>query len=166
VIALSVLAVLFLVGVTVLVPIGLRAGDESGDVLMVNIEPRIAPRGAMVTVTNPGRESVMLGLSLRGAGPRLRLEGRSYVRVRTGQTTADLRASQQTGIAVLHAGETETFVVPAGADVPVRAELVVVAGQPERLRTIHRLVVLPRHELGGDDARDQIRKAGLEPLKR
>jgi hypothetical protein len=166
VIVLSVLAVVLLVGMIVLIPLGLGAGDEPADVLMVNVEPRIAPRGAMVTVTNPGRASVMLGLSLRRAGLRLRLEGRSYVRVRTGQTTADLRAPQQTGIAVLDAGETETFVVPAGAEVPVRAELVLVVGQPERLRAIHRLVILPGRELAGDDARDQVRKAGLEPLER
>jgi hypothetical protein len=166
VIALSVLSVLGLFVVIAFIPLGLRAGDESGDALLVNVEPRIAPRGATVSVTNPGRDSVMLGLSLRRAGPRLRLEGSSYVRVRTGSTSADLRADRQSGIAVLDAGETETFMVPAGGLVARRAELVVVVGQPERLRTIHRVVVLPRRELGGDDARHQVRKPGLEPLER
>lgn len=163
---LSVLAVLFLVGTIMLIPLGLRAGDGSDDALLVNVEPRITPGGATVTVTNPGRDSVMLGLSLRRAGLRLRLEGRSYVRVRTGSMSSDLRAGQQTGIAVLDAGETETFVVPAGSLVARRAELVVVAGQPDRLGTIHRLVVLPQRELGGNDARHQARKPGLEPLER
>ena len=67
---LSVLAVLFLVGTIMLIPLGLRAGDGSADALLVNVEPRITPRGATVTVTNPGRDSVMLGLSLRRAGLR------------------------------------------------------------------------------------------------
>jgi hypothetical protein len=166
VIALSVLSVLGLLLAIALIPLGLRAGDGSGDALLVNVEPRFTPRGAIVTVTNPGRNSVMLGLSMRRAGLRLRLEGSSYVRVRTGSTSSDLQAGQQTGIAVLDAGETEAFMVPAGSLVAKRAELVVVVGQPDRLRTIHRLVVLPRRELGGNDARHQLRKAGLEPLER
>jgi hypothetical protein len=166
VVVLSVLSVLVLAGVIALIPLGLRAGDESGDALLVNVEPRIAPRGATVTVTNPGRDSIMLGLSLRRAGLRLRLEGRSYVRVRTGSTSADLRAGRQRGIAVLDAGETDTFVVPAGNLISRRLEVVVVVGQPDRLRTLHRLVVLPERELGGDDARHQVRKPGLKPLER
>ncbi len=128
---LSVLAVLFLVGTIMLIPLGLRAGDRSDDALLVNVELRITPRGAAVTVTNPGRDSVMLGLSLRRPGLRLRLEGRSYVRLRTGSMSSDLRA-----------------------------------GQPDRLRTIHRLVVVPQRELGGNDPRHQVRKPGLEPLER
>jgi len=166
VIVLSVLAVLFLVGVIALIPLGLRAGDRAGDALLLDVQPRGVPRGATVTVTNPGQDSVMLGMSLRRAGPRLRLDGGSYIRVRTGSTSSDLQAGCQTGIAVLEAGETDTFVVPAGAKLPQRAELVLVVGQPERLRTIHRLVVLPQRELSLDDARHQIRKAGLEPLER
>ncbi len=165
-IVLAVLAVLSLVGVITLIPLGLRAGDRAGDALLLNVEPRIAPRGATVTVLNRGGRSVMLGMSLRRAGPRLRLEGGSYVRVRTGSTSAELRAGQQTDIAVLDAGETETFVVPASAQVARRAELVVIVGQPERLRTIHRLLVLPRRDLCVDDAPHQVRKPGLNPLER
>jgi hypothetical protein len=160
------LSVLSLVGVIALIPLGLRVGDRSGDVLLLHVEPAGAPPGASVTVTNPGRESVMLGMSMRRAGSRLRVEGRSYVRVRTGSTSSELGAGQQTGIAVLDAGETETFVVAADAQLPRRAELVVVVGQLGRLRTIHRLVVLPERELGRDETRHQIRKPGLEPLER
>ena len=80
--------------------------------------------------------------------------------------SSDLRAGQQTGIAVLDAGEAETFVVPAGSLVAKRGELVVVAGLPDRLRTIHRLVVLPQRELVGNDAGHQAREPGLEPLER
>jgi hypothetical protein len=166
VIVLRVLAVLLLAGVIRLIPLGLRAGDRGGDALLLKVEPRIGPRGATVTVLNRGGRSVMLGMSLRRAGPRLRLEGGSYVRVRTGSTSAELRAGRQTGIAALDAGETETFVVPASAQVSRRAELVLVVGQSERLRTIHRLIVLPRRDLSVDDARHEVRKPGLDPLER
>jgi hypothetical protein len=163
VIVLSVVALLLLVGVIALIPLGLRVGDQPRDVLLLDVAPRIAPRGATVTVTNPGGIPVILGMSLRRAGPRLRLEGGTYVRVRTGRTTSDLRPDQQTQIAVVGPGETETFVVSAGGHVPRRAELVAVVGQAKRLRTIHRRVVLP---LSGDDARHQIGEASLQPLER
>jgi hypothetical protein len=167
----GVLTCLVFVGVIALIPFGLRPGDRPRDVLLLRAEPRIAPRGATVTVTNPGQGPVVLGMSLRRAGLRLRLEGRSYCRVRTGSTTADLRADHQTSIAVIDRGETETFVVPADARIPRRAELVVVVGQPERLRTIHRLLVLPQPRdtgflAGGGEARHQIGEAGLQPFER
>jgi hypothetical protein len=142
VIALS-LSALLLAGVIVLVPLGFRSGDRPGDALLVDVEAVAAPRGASVTVANPGRVPVILGLSLRRAGSRMRLEGRHYVRVRNGRTTSDLLAGRQASIGVLEAGETETFVIPAEARVGRRAELVAVIGQERRLRTIHRLVVLP-----------------------
>jgi hypothetical protein len=166
VIVLSVLAVLSLVGVITLIPFGLRAGDRAGDALLLSVKPRLAPCGATVTVLNRGGRSVMLGMSVRRPGPRLLLEGGSYVRIRTGRTSPDLRPGQQTRIAVLDAGQTETFVVPASAQVARRAELVVVIGQPERLRTIHRLITLPDRELSVDHARHQVRKPGLDPLQR
>jgi hypothetical protein len=138
------LAVLLLAGVSVLVPVGIRNGDQAGDALLLDVEPTAAPRGASVTVTNPGPVPVILGLSLRPAGARMRLEGQHYVRVRNGRTTSDLLAARQTSIAVLEAGETETFVIPAEVPAGRRAELVAVIGQARRLRTIHRLVVLPQ----------------------
>jgi hypothetical protein len=81
-------------------------------------------------------------MSLRRAGPRLRLEGRAYVRIRSGSTASELLAGRQSSIGVIDAGETRTFVVPAEAPIRRRAELVAVIGQRERLRTLHRLVVL------------------------
>jgi hypothetical protein len=171
VIVLSILALLLLAGVIALIPLGLRAGDGPSDVLLLDVEPRIAPRGATVTVSNRGASPVLLGLSVRRAGPRLRLEGGTYVRIRTGRTTSDLRADQQTLVGVLDAGETETYPVPAGVRVRRRAELVAVVGQHERLRSIHRLVVLAEpsgaDRLGRfDQTRDQVGEAGLQPFER
>lgn len=134
--------VLLLAGVAALIPLGLRGGDRPDDALLLHVEARTAPRGASVTVTNPGRAPVILGMSLRRAGARLRLEGPSYVRIRTGSTKPELLADKHASVGVLGADETRTFVVPADAHVRQRAELVAVIGQPRRLRTIHRLVVL------------------------
>jgi hypothetical protein len=140
---------LVLFGVAALVPLGLRAGDRPGDALLLHVEPRTAPRGASVTVTNPGRSPVILGMSLRRAGARLRLAGPSYVRIRTGSTSSELLADKHAWVGVLDADETRTFVVPADAQVRQRAELVAVIGQRRRLRTIHRLVELaPPSRLG------------------
>jgi hypothetical protein len=160
----SVLAFGLLVGVIMLIPLGLRAGDRVPDAALLSVEPRIAPRGATVTLTNPGPSPVILGISLRRAGPRLLLEAGSYVRLRTGATAADVRADQQSVVAALDGGETGTFVIPAGLRVRRRAELVVVVGQPGRLRTIHRLVCLPLP--GRDEARHQVGEPGLQPLER
>jgi hypothetical protein len=140
---------LVLFGVAALVPLGLRAGDRPGDALLLHVEPRTAPPGASVTVTNPGRSPVILGMSLRRAGARLRLAGPSYVRIRTGSTSSELLADKHAWVGVLDADETRTFVVPADAQVRQRAELVAVIGQRRRLRTIHRLVELaPPSRLG------------------
>jgi hypothetical protein len=145
---------LLLAGVAALVPLGLRAGDQPGDALLLHVEPRTAPRGASVTVTNPGRTPVILGMSLRRAGARLRLEGASYVRIRTGSTSPDLMADQHAWVGVLDADETRTLVVPADPEVRKRAELVAVIGQRQRLRTIHRPVLLsPASGLGARDGR-------------
>jgi hypothetical protein len=140
---------LLLCGVAALVPLGLRAGDRPGDALLLHVEAVTAPRGASVTVTNPGRAPVILGMSLRRAGARLRLEGPSYVRIRTGSVRSELLADKHAWVGVLGADETRTYVVPADARVRERAELVAVIGQQRRLRTVHRLVVLsPRSGLG------------------
>jgi hypothetical protein len=139
----SVTALLIVLGaVAGLIPLGLRAGDQPGDALLLAVEPRMAPRGASVTVTNPGRAPVILGMSLRRAGARLRVAGPSYVRIRTGSTRPELLADQHAWLGVLGADETRTLVVRADAQVRERGELVAVIGQQGRLRTIHRLVVL------------------------
>jgi len=153
---------LVLCGVAALVPLGLRAGDQPGDALLLHVEPRTAPRGAAVTVTNPGGAPVLLGMSLRAPSARLRLEGSAYVRIRTGSIRSELLADKHAWVGVLGADETRTYVVPADARVRERAELVAVIGQQRRLRAIHRLVVLsPRSGLdarsrGARDARSSL----------
>jgi len=139
-------AALVLAGVILLIPVGLRTGDQPGDALLANVVPLVAPRGASVTISNRGGTPVLVGMSLRHAGPRLRLEGPSYVRIRNGRTTSELLAGSQTCIGVLDVGETASFVVPAAREIRRRAELVAVIGQPGRLRTVHRLVLLPQEE--------------------
>jgi len=165
-IAFSGLALLLLLGALALIPLGLRAGDHAGDVLLLSVEPHVAPRGAAVTITNPDHTPVILGMSLRSAGLRLRLESGTYVRLRTGSTAPELRADRQARVVVLDAGETRRFVLPADPRLGRRAELVTVVGQHDRLRTVHRLVELPRPDLRREYARDQLREAGLEPLER
>jgi hypothetical protein len=135
------ISALALAGVLALIPLGLRSGDEPGEVL-IQVAALGAPRGASVTVTNPGQAPVIVGMSLRRAGPRLRLEGPAYIRVRSGSTASELLAGRQACIGVIDAGETRAFVVPAEASIRRRAELVAVIGQRERLRTLHRLVVM------------------------
>ena len=149
-IALSVTGLLLaLAAVAALIPLGMRAGDRPDDALLLHVEARAAPRGASVTVTNPGSAPVILGMSLRQAGARLRLEGPCYVRIRTGSTRPELLAEKHAWIGVLAGDETRTFLVPADAHVRERAELVAVIGQQRRLRTIHRLVMLaPASGLG------------------
>jgi hypothetical protein len=46
---------LLLAGVAALIPLGLRAGDQPGDALLLHVEPRTAPHGASVTITNRAR---------------------------------------------------------------------------------------------------------------
>lgn len=77
---------------------------------------------------------LLVGLSLRRAGFRLRLEGPSYVKIRNGHTTSDLLAGNQRCMGAVDVGATQTFVVPARDAVGRRAELVAVIGQPRRLR--------------------------------
>ena len=145
------IAALLLAGVILLIPLGLRTGDRRDDALLLAVEPLAKARGASVTVNNPGDVPILLGLSLRRAGLRLRLEGPSFVRVRNGRVTSDLLAGTQASVGILGAGETATFAVPAEPGLRRRAELVAVIGQPRRLRTIHRLVML-NHEAGPNEA--------------
>jgi hypothetical protein len=137
-----VISALALAGVIALIPLGLRTGDEPGEVLLIQVAALGAPRGASVTLMNRGQAPVIVGMSLRRAGPRLRLEGPAYVRIRSGSTASELLAGHQASVGVIDAGETRTFVVPAEAPIRRRAELVAVIGQRARLRTLHRLVML------------------------
>jgi hypothetical protein len=139
----SALVVILLIAALALIPIGLREGDRAGDALPVSIEPSLLPRGIEVAVTNPGNAPVLLGLSLKRPGLRLRLESGTYARLRTRRTSPDLLPAQQAVIGVVAPGEQETFIVPAPPRLRTTAELVVVLGGEQRLRSIHRLVRLP-----------------------
>lgn len=142
-IVLSLLLALLLIGVLVLSWLGFRAGDRSGDVVLLAVEPERDPRGLAVTVLNPGAAPVVSGMSLRRIRLRARLGGPLYVRVQTRRTAPDLLAGRQTAIGAVAPGETATFCVAAGPELPAAAQLVAVIGQPQRLRTIHRMVRLP-----------------------
>jgi hypothetical protein len=145
---LSVIVVVLLVGVLLLIPLGFREGDKPGDALPLAVEPCLRPRGATVEVINPGPVPVLVGLSLRRPRLRLRLEGGTYASLRTRRTTPDLLPGQQTVVGVVRPGDTESFIVPAADSLSVRAELVLVLGQANRLRSIHRSVRLPVLEVG------------------
>jgi hypothetical protein len=139
----SVGLVAILVGVLMLIPIGLRNGDGPCDALLACVKPQSSPRGALVTVTNRGGGALIVGLSLRPRGLRLRVEGGTYVRVRARTLAPDLMPERQDALGVVPVGETSTFFVPANRSVRQRAELVAVMGQPGRLRTVHASVRLP-----------------------
>ena len=112
---------LALAALIALVPLGLRAGDQPGEALLIAVAPLSPARGASITISNPGLAPVIVGISLRRAGLRLRLEGPAYARIRNGSTASELLAGHQALIGVIDAGETQTFVVPAGrrfADAP------------------------------------------------
>ncbi len=100
------ISALALAGAIALIVLGLRAGDQAGEALLLTVSPLTTPRGASVTVRNPGKAPVIVGMSLRRAGPRLRLEGPAYVRVRSGSTASELLAGRQTSIGLLDAGAT------------------------------------------------------------
>jgi hypothetical protein len=117
----SIVMVLLLIGVLLLVPVGLRAGDRAGDALLLGVEPNLVPRGTKVTLINRGEVPVIVGMSLRRCGLRLHLEGGSYVRVRTRRTDPDLMPERQAALGVVAAGETDTFVVPADTHLGERA---------------------------------------------
>lgn len=135
---LSIVSVIFLFGVLILVPLGFREGDKPGDARVQNVEAWSYPRVVTAEITNPASVPVMVGISLRSPSLRLRLEGGTYARLRTRKTTRDLLPAEQTVIAVIDAGESQRFVIPADPGLGKRAALVVITGQPGRLRTIHR----------------------------
>jgi hypothetical protein len=142
-IALGVVAVVLLAGVVALLPMGLRAGDRTDDAELTGIEPLADARGVKVTLSNPSQLPVLVGIKLRRCGIRLRVEGQSYVRVRTSRTSSDLLPRHMDVVGVVAAGETAAFAAPADPGLSGRAELITIVGQDRRLREIHRLITLP-----------------------
>ena len=144
---LAILALAPLVGVLLLVPLGFRSGDKPGDGLLLRIGPQAQPRGVEVTLRNTGPLPLLVGLTLRPPSLRLRLEGGSYVRLRTRRTAPDLLPSRLATIGAVEPDAQAAFGVPAEEVLGRHAELVVVMGQPGRLRSVHRAVELPPLEV-------------------
>lgn len=138
----SLLTIGLLLGVLTLIPIGLRAGERSGEALVLTVRVDGSPRALQVSVVNPGAVPVIAGLSLRRPGLRLHLEGGSYTRVRRG-ARPELLPGAQMALGAVAPGEIGSFTVLAPPGLKDRAELVTLVGQNGRLRTLHRLVALP-----------------------
>jgi hypothetical protein len=130
-----------------LIPLGLRAGDRHDEARLDEVAPETFPRGVRVTIDNPGHVPVLAGVSLRRPRLRLRLEGGSYVSIRSGRVTPDVLATGHVAVGVIPAGDRETLWVPADPGLGRWGELVVIVGQSQRLRAIHRLVMLPPHHV-------------------
>ncbi len=144
------LTALALAGLLAVIPLALRSGDRPGDARLIDVGEEDGFPAVHVTISNPGGDAVIVGLALRRPSLRLRLEGEQYARLRTRRVTGDLLPSRQTTVGVLAPAETGTFLVPAGAQLGSRAELVAVLGQAGRLRTIHReLRLSPCSAAGG-----------------
>ena len=135
-----------LAGALMLALVGLRAGDRRDDARLVSLTPEPGLPAIHVSVTNPGDAPVLVGLSLRRPGLRLRLEGGHYVKVRPVRASPDGLAASQTTLGVLEPRATGTFLVPGPTLAGARAELVAFLGQPGRLREIHRGLRLGQSE--------------------
>jgi hypothetical protein len=135
-----------LAGALTLALVGLRGGDRLDDARLVSVIPEPGLPAIHVSVTNPGDAPVLVGLSLRRPGLRLRLEGGHYVKVRSGRATPGGLATSQTTLGVLEPRATGSFLVPGPTLAGARAELVAFLGQPGRLREIHRGVRLRQPE--------------------
>jgi hypothetical protein len=146
-------------GVLMLIAFGLRAGDRAGELRLVAVTPQlrtsatrggpVARRELAVRIANPGDATVLVGLSLRRRGLRLLLEGGAYVQVPT-RVRRDLLAGRQAAVGAVAPRRTATFVLSVDGARAGRAELVVIAGERERLRCIHRSVTLPRADTAAD----------------
>jgi hypothetical protein len=157
----SIAAGLLLGGVGCLIPLGFRLGDRPEEAWLPDPEPRAEPRGAQVTVFNPGDAPVLVGLSLRPRGLRVRLEGGSYVSSRSRSTTPDVLATTQGSVGVVAPGASETMMVTADTHLGAKAELVATIGQRQRLKVIHRqLTLTPRRQTGPEDRGRDARSAG------
>lgn len=138
---LSVAAMALVLGaVWLLLEAGLRAGDRPGDVTLTAVHADPGGAGIHVTVHNPGGQTVLLGASVRRRSLRSWCESGRFVSAPRRTAKARLLAGRQAAIAAVGAGDTEILLVPFSAAVARRAELVVVVGQADRLRVVHRTV--------------------------
>jgi hypothetical protein len=138
-------------GLLGLISCGLRAGDRAGDLTVIGISRQ--PGAVLVSLSNPGPLPVLVGLSLRRPGLRLRLEAGTYV-----SRSRAVAEPLPPVVGVLAPGETGTLTLAASPRLGERAELQIVVGQEGRLRTIHREVRLTG---GAQASRRRNRKAAI-----
>lgn len=121
---------------------GTRAGDRRGETIVTDVAAEVGTNLLSFTVHNPGERGVLLGASVRPRSVRLRLEAGSFVRVPRRTAHPGLLAGRHSHVGAVDALETQRVRVAFADDTPRRAELVVAVGEPDRLRLIHRAVVL------------------------
>lgn len=122
---------------------GVRTGDRFGEASVSGIGFDPLEGAVRFTVHNPGDQSVLIGASVRRRSLRLRLEGGYLVRVPRVTTSDGFLAGRHSVIRAVPPGEREAVLVPLRAGIGRRSELVVVIGERERLRVIHRSVDTP-----------------------
>lgn len=122
---------------------GLRAGDSPGDIVLAAVAPDADGTTICFTAHNPGRQAVLVGVSVRRRSLRLWCEGGRFVSVPRRTARGNLLAGSHTAICAIAAGETQAVLVPVSEQVPGRAALVVAIGEADRLRVVHRAIELP-----------------------
>jgi hypothetical protein len=125
-----------------LVAAGARAGDRVGETVVADIATEVGTNLLSFTVHNPGERSVLLGASIRRRSMRLRFEVGSFVRVPRRTARPRLLAGRYSHICAVDGRQTRRLRVSFADGMPRRAELVVAVGETDRLRLIHRAVVL------------------------
>lgn len=162
---LAVSAVAFLIG-RGLFAIGVRNGDRLGDVTVGVAEPDDSGRGISFAVRNPGPQPVLVGASMRRRSLRLRGEAGQLVTVPRRTSRKKLLAGQHTVLCAIRASEAATVVVPFSRSTGRWAELVVVIGEPDRLRVVRRSVELSRpwRSRGFRFWRDRAQRSPITPL--
>lgn len=130
---------------------GMRNGDRRHDAVVGLAEPDGSGRGIRFTVRNPASQPVLIGASVRRRSLRLRGEAGQFVSVPRSTLRDTLLAGQQAAVWAIAPGETQTLALALALSEPTprRGELVVVIGEPDRLRVVRQAVRLcPR--LAGD----------------
>jgi hypothetical protein len=125
--------------------LGLRAGDRFGDAIVETVVPDRDAGVISFTVHNPGEHAVLVGASVRRRCPRMWFEAGSFVSVPRRTARRGLLASHHSLICAVDGQESHILRVPLSHRSPSRAELVIAIGELDRLRVIHRTVVIPRN---------------------
>jgi hypothetical protein len=143
------LAACLLGGGGALLAAGTRAGDRLGETIVTDVAAELGTNLLSFTVHNPGERGVLLGASVRPRSVRLRFESGSFVRVPRRTARSGLLAGRHSHVGAIDALATQRIRVAFADDTPRRAELVVAVGETDRLRLIHRAVVLPPAKSSG-----------------